>query len=275
MTTEIQKSEPQSIGMDMTIVSQLVQLAQAKPRNVEMAKANAIKMATMDDETAQSCYYTLKRRNKDGSENVIQGPSIRCAEIVKATWGNIVTGRKVLGHDGKTITGQAYCIDLENLVFHQVESKRRITTRQGNTYGDDMITVTGNAASSIAHREAVFGVIPRAIIQEVYNAAKERAQGDVQGVDQRWTDAKKKFAALGVQDWQLLRWMNHESGRDITPEDIGNLVGLYNALNEEHTTIDKEFGEMIKEPEEAKTEVDPPESKEKNKPKSALKPVTL
>ncbi|MFN8826683.1 MAG: hypothetical protein ACK501_17070, partial [Planctomycetota bacterium] len=51
---------------------------------------------------------------------------------------------------------------------------RRITGKNGRRYSSDMIGVTGNAACSIALRNAVFRGIPRAFWIDIYDARARR-----------------------------------------------------------------------------------------------------
>src|SRR5687767_2260566 len=87
-----------------------MQVATAKryPRSISNFKQKAMEMATLDEETAESCFYNLPR---DGKE--IQGPSARLAEIVASAWRNTRSGARVIANDGKSITAQGFCHDLE------------------------------------------------------------------------------------------------------------------------------------------------------------------
>src|SRR5678816_4803120 len=98
-------------------------------------------------------FYSLPR----GGRNIV-GPSVRFAEVVASSWGNIRSGARIIDIDDKFITAQGQCFDLEKNICVQVEVKRRITKKDGKRYDDDMIGVTGNAACSISLRNAVFKV---------------------------------------------------------------------------------------------------------------------
>ena len=69
------------------------QVATAKqyPRNIRRSIDNSIVMATMDNETAQSCGYALPRGGKP-----ITGPSVHLAKIIVSNWGNMRTEAKVV-----------------------------------------------------------------------------------------------------------------------------------------------------------------------------------
>ena len=61
-----------------------VQTARAFPRSIKSAMQEARSMATLDRETAGSCFYKIPRAGK-----MIEGPSIRLAEIMASAWGNL------------------------------------------------------------------------------------------------------------------------------------------------------------------------------------------
>ncbi|MFM7859586.1 MAG: hypothetical protein ACKO96_48585, partial [Flammeovirgaceae bacterium] len=128
--------------------------AKAFPRSEKMFMDRAISMATVTEEIAQSCIYALPRGGKP-----IEGPSVRLAEIIVASYGNLRSSARIVDNDGKMITSQGVCHDLENNTAVSVDVKRRITDKNGKTFNDDMQVVTGNAANAIAFRNAVFKVV--------------------------------------------------------------------------------------------------------------------
>jgi len=222
-----------------------LQISTAKryPRSIAKSTDNAVAMATRNQETAQSCFYTLKRKEKDGKIKFIEGPSIRCAEIVASCWGNLRWGSRVIGEDEKFVTTQGVCHDLETNVSCSVDIRRRITTRDGYRYGDDMIMTTTNAASAIARRNALNSVVPKIVIDEVWRSAKKTAVGEAKTHGQRLADAISAFGKMHVSVEQLLEYLDKPNGRieDIDGDDLLKLRGVFNAIRDEETTIDAEF----------------------------------
>jgi len=264
----IEPSEALS-AMERAQIDMLISTARAYPRNVAACKDQAIAMATMDRETAEECFYTLKRKKHGGGEAIIDGPSIRCAEIVLSCWGNLRGGSRVLGNDGKQVTGQAFCHDLEKNVFIAKEAQRRITNREGRTYSEDMIIVTGQAAASVALREAVFKVIPKAIIKQVYNAARAAAAGETGTMKERWSRVLRKFEPMGVDEARLLAFLNRDALEQVTPDNLATLTGVWNAIREEQTTVEEQFQPVkIKKPRATRGK-----GKGKGKGKAAAKPA--
>ena len=91
------------------------QIATAKmyPRDVMAAVNEMQQLALFDEETAESCFYHLERRAKDGSMTIIEGPSIRLAEIAAASWGNLRIATRIVGNDGRMVTVEAVAHDLQ------------------------------------------------------------------------------------------------------------------------------------------------------------------
>ena len=145
-----------------------------RSRNITAFKRQAMDMATLDDETAASCFYCLPRGGKK-----IMGPSARLAEIVASAWGNMRAQSKVVEVNDKEVVAEGACWDLEKNVLISVQVRRRITDSKGIRFNDDMIVVTGNAASSIALRNAVFKVVPAAMTKSIYEAVKQIGRAHV------------------------------------------------------------------------------------------------
>jgi hypothetical protein len=217
-------------------IDMLISTAKKYPRDLTIVKRNMELMACLDEETAEECNYHVIR---DGHS--IEGPSIRLAEIAFACWGNLRAGARVGNNDGRMIGGQAYCHDLETNNFVSWETIRRITDKRGRTYSDDMIMTTGNAAAAIAYRNAIFKVIPGALIKGVAEKAKKFAVGDLKTLTQRRTRLLKRFAAIGVNEAMILKLLKYESADQITLSDVEKLIGIGTAIREGTTSVEEQF----------------------------------
>ena len=175
-----------------------ISTAKAFPRSLKQFQDRAMSMATFSEEIAASCSYALPRGGKS-----LEGPSVRLAEIIVSSFGNIRSGARVIANDGKTITAQGICHDLETNNCVTVEVKRRITDKNGKTFNEDMQVVTGNAACAIAFRNAVFKVVPSALCQDIYDKAKEVARGTAETLVYRRNKAIEYFHFLKVTDEQI------------------------------------------------------------------------
>ena len=219
-----------------------VQIATAKkyPRVLSVVKAKMLSFATLDEETAAGCFFTLPGR-KGGDGKAIQGPSIRMAEIAISCFQNLRAGARVIADDGKVITSQGVCHDLENNVCISVEVKRRVTNKEGKRYSDDMVVMTGNAACSIALRNATFRVVPLALVKPIYEAAKKVAIGDAKTLVDRRAGALAHFTKMGVDKARVFGVLGVKALEDIGLEHLEILIGLANAIKEGDTTVDEAF----------------------------------
>jgi hypothetical protein len=198
--------------------------------------------ATMDIETAEDCFYALRRKGRPGEEDtIIEGVSVRMAEIIAGAWGNIRVQTRIIGNDGKTITAQGLCHDLETNLAVSVEVKRRITDRNGRTYSEDMQVVTGNAASAIAFRNAVLKVVPKAVTKNVLDKVKDVALGQSIDVEIIRIKIIAFYAKIGVPTDQLLSYLNIPSTQEMDKEKCFQLKGLANAIKEGTTTVKESF----------------------------------
>lgn len=230
------------------------QVATAKqyPRSIKRSIDNSIVMATMDSETAQSCGYALPRGGKP-----ITGPSVHLAKIIVSNWGNMRTEAKVVQITDKQIISRGTCWDLEANVASAFEVRRSITDSKGKRYSDDMITVTGNAANSIAYRNAVFSVVPKAVVDKVYKAAQKFITGDLSDEDKlikRRTDAINYFNdEWGIAEAEVIKLCGKQTVSQIKADEIALLLGMVQSLKDGDTTVD-EIMKPIRESKEAKSE---------------------
>lgn len=225
-----------------------IQIATAKqyPRHLPTVLNQIATLATLDAETAEDCFYVLRRGGANGS-NSIEGLSVRMAEIIAGAWGNLRVQTRIIGNDGKTITAQGICHDLETNVAVSVEVKRRITDRSGRTFSDDMQVVTGNAASAIAYRNAVLKIVPKAVTKRVIADVKRVAMGqalDLETSRQRMVDY---FGKLGVTEELLLEYLELKKRDEIDKERVFELRALANAIKEGTTTVQEAFIQPLEE----------------------------
>lgn len=243
------------------------------PRDIEKCRANILALAAMDDTIAYNCFYHLERKDKDGNKSVIEGPSIRLAEIIAASWKNLRIAARIIGNDGKTITAQGVCHDLETNVAYSVETKRSILTSKGYTYSQDMQVVVGNAAAAIALRNAICKVVPAVLINSCIKSIQQKALEHIKknSVSSEWLNClgyMQKYYKLTEKE--ILDYIGRKSSADVTAEDIQKLGGVCNAINEKTTTVE----EVFKKPKEQKSiakQVEQQAAASKQKAEDAMK----
>lgn len=235
----------QEVGLEIyqsqerAVIDSQIATAKLYPRNIRKSIQNAIDTVTLDKETAQTCNYSLPRAGK-----TIDGPTVHLAKTIAQSWGNMRIEAKVISVDKTTLTSQAVAFDLENNLAIKVEVKRSIMTKKGRMV-DDMITVTGNAANSIALRNAILSVVPKMAVDKVYNAAKNFITGDLSDEDKLM---KKRKAVLdgfkntyGVEESEVLKIIGKASIDHIDKDNIVTLIGLAQAIKDGDTDVDSTF----------------------------------
>ena len=238
-------------ALNRSEVDMQIATAKAYPRDVQAALNKIETLAKMDKETAIDCFYVLRRNGSNGSQTVIEGLSVRMAEIIAGCWGNLRVQARIIGNDGKTITAQAVCHDLESNFAVSVEVKRRITGKNGQTFSEDMQVVTGNAACAIAFRNAVLKVVPKAITKNIISRVKEVALGQAIDLETSRQNIIQYFAKLGVNEQQLFGYLGISKMEEIDTEMVYELRATANAIKEGTTTVQETFIKPTEEKEAA------------------------
>lgn len=220
-----------------------IQISTAKqyPRDINAVLNKIQAYATMDKETAEECFYVLRREDKQGNQNIIEGLSVRMAEIIAGAWGNLRVQARIIGNDGRQITAQAICHDLETNFAVSKEVKRSILTRNGYTFSEEMQVVTGNAACSIAFRNAVLAVIPKAVTKKVINHVKLVSLGQAIDLETSRKNCLTNLAKAGVSEKMVLFYLGKNSVADIDQEAIFVLRGTWNAIKEGTASVQECF----------------------------------
>lgn len=205
-------------------------------RSINRFRQEALSLATLSEEVAQSCIYSLPRGGKP-----ISGPSVRLAEICASAWGNIHVGARPVEVGDTEVTSQGVAWDLERNVRVTVESKRRITDKNGRRFNEDMIVVTQNAANSIALRNAIFRVIPRAFVDQIYAKVREVAIGNASTLAGKRATVLEKLAKMGADQARVLSALGKTGVDDIGLEELETLIGYGTAIKEGTKNLDDLF----------------------------------
>jgi len=233
---EILESDRMLEAMTRGEIDQQVATAKKYPRSIQKFKDKVHELATLDESTAEACYYSLPRGGK-----AITGPSIRLAEIVASSYQNLRMASRVIGIEDKVVVCEGACHDLENNIAVKVQIRRGITDKYGKRYKDDMIIMTSNAGNAIALRNAIFKVVPTALLQDIEGQIKKVAFGDERTMTSKRVAAFEYFKGKGISKAQVLNLLEKEGEADIGPKDLSTLHGLVVAIKEGDTTVEEIF----------------------------------
>lgn len=236
--TEMESSQPLAVLLQQAELNQAVTTAKAFPRRVPDVVRKIMELATIDEESAKESVYALPRGGKP-----IKGASIRFAEIVASMWGNCHTASRVVAVDkfDKVVIAEGVFLDLETGMKRTAQIRRRIVDKYGKLYNDDMIVVTGNAAASIAMREAILKGIPRAVWRQAYEHCERVLAGDVKTLNERREKAIGLFAAWGVKPEQVFAALDVKSIDDVGLDQISTLQAMREAIKSGAQTVEDYF----------------------------------
>lgn len=237
---ELVKSEEALGAMERASLDMQIQTAKRYPREMSRVIRKVQEFATIDRETAESCFYAIPREGK-----VIDGPSIRLAEIVASSWGNLRVAARIISVDESFVTAQGLCHDLEANVAVAVEVKRRITTRSGARYSEDMIGVTSQAACAIALRNAVFKVVPMGSLHTVMAEIEKVGLGDERSLGDRRTAALAYFKGKKVDAERIFAHFGVKSADGLTLEHVKRLRQYVQALTDGEASMEDIFAKPV------------------------------
>lgn len=225
-----------------------ISTARRYPRSLAVTIKRITECATLDEETAEECCYALIRKKKgqrqDDEENKpIEGPSIRMAEIAAQMYGNCRIDARVISvnRQEKYVEAEGIFHDLESNMASRATVRRRISTKGGYLFSDDMIVVTGNAACAIAKRNAILAGIPRGVTRPGYKAARAVIAGTIQTLGDNRAKVYKAFASYGVTPAQIHDLLGVAGEADIGTDHIALLRATFSSIKNGEATVNEVF----------------------------------
>lgn len=217
-------------------IDSAIATARAYPRQMKVVVDNIVTLATMDEATAAECIYALNRGGK-----AIRGPSIRMAEIIAQQWGNNRVDARVIETDrtNKEIVAEATFHDLQTNSLVKASVRRRISDKHGRLYNADMIVITGNAACSIARRNAILAGVPKAIWNQGLKAAEQIVRGDAKTLVERRDAAVAAFAHFGATPAQVFQLLGVKGMDDIGLDELVTLRATYSSIKDGQVTVEE------------------------------------
>lgn len=222
------------------------------PRSLELFQKRALAMVTLDEETAESCIYSRpvgKQKNeKTGAweQKFAEGNSVRMAEIVCASYGNIRVACRIVEQTPRYVKCEGIAHDLETNYAAKSEVMESTVTSSGEPYSERMRIVVSKACLSKARRDAVFQVVPKAMCKKLSDAAKKIALGDESTLENRRKRIADWLKSIAIDDARLFATLNVSGWADIGLEHIETLTGLKTAMKEGDVTKDEAFPPIMK-----------------------------
>jgi len=233
--TDVQVIDASAIAvLNQSEIEQQVATAHRYPRSVTRFREDLLAMATVDQQTADSCIYALPRGGK-----TIEGPSVRFAEMVASAWGNLRWGASIVSATDDVVVARGFCHDLQTNAAIAIEVRRRV--QKPTRWKDredyvrkvaDMRDLACAAASSIARRNALFSTVPRALTQEAYDAADNCATTGKGSFEELRNAAIAAFVQRGATTGQVLAALGVEGPADIDGRQIRQLRRMFSAVKD-------------------------------------------
>jgi len=203
-------------------------IAKASPRNVIKAQADIAK-ACQRKKVAEAAEWAFKKGTK-----VIDGPSIKIAQIIATLWGNIRFGFRELGSGPGYTEIEAFAWDLETNTeatrFFRVANS--LYTATGGKELNEARDIYENMAS-VAQRR-VRSCIQQVIPDDIFETAIEECHKTLKREDPRSTDEKIRdmvvaFDALGISQAELEGLLQHPL-KGVTDIEIRTLGKVYRSI---------------------------------------------
>jgi hypothetical protein len=226
-------------------------------RGVADFQNEVVTYACADQEMAEACFYRLPRRTKDGRKIIIEGGSIRLAEIVAGCWRNIYIGTQIAPDADNYVTAVGGGWDLERNLKAGTQVRRRIVDHNGKRYNEDLIQQTTNALQSIAYRNLVFRIVPRSLLAGPIVHIREIAAGKGRPMDQRRTYALKKLSEVGAAEREVLNFLGCKSVVDITEQHLADLTGIFAGIKEGESSWFQIYRDWVEEQKAGVPDPDP------------------
>jgi hypothetical protein len=166
---------------------------------------------------------------------LVSGPSIRLAEVLAQSWGNIEFGVKEISQSNGVSTVEAYAVDLETntrkpVIFH-VKHERH--TKKGITRLTDPRDVYELVANQGARRlrNCILAVIPGDVQDAAIAQCKKTMETGEAPLADRIRMMVVKFDELGIKVEHLEKRLLHNLDAT-TPQEIVTLQGIYKSIKD-------------------------------------------
>jgi len=243
-------------------------MALRMPRNRDQARVEILdscKNVVFAEKVKYKKPVGSKKVGSQWVKNFVEGPSIRFAEEMIRTWGNVKVQCVTIYEDESKRISLVNVVDLQKnisyskqiTVIKTVERRnakgRDVVGERTNSYNqivfiviatDDEVNIKEAALISKEIRNSALRLIPQDIIDEAMEAAKLTL---LQGVSSDMKSARKtildSFATIGVKPKDIEEYIGHEIAQ-VSPKELADLRAVYKTISDGQSTwkdyVDKE-----------------------------------
>lgn len=220
---------------------------------------------------AGAAFYSFKR-----GDGTVSGPSIRLAEELARCWGNLDYGLRELSNRDGVSEMEAYAWDMET----NTVSSQRFTVRhlRDTTYGAKELTAQRDIYEIGANmgarrlRARILSLIPDDLVEAATKQCRATLAGQGGGtMADKIKGMVSAFAGRGVSVAMLEGYMGHRLDMT-TPDELAELLGVFQALKDGQAKVSDYFGAKVPEPTPAGGPAPAPEPKKRGRPAKAAAP---
>lgn len=222
-----------------------IRTAKEFPRSMKRFLTSAIDKATSHPEVAESFIYVRPVGKKNGVMQYAEGLSVRAAEIVGSSYGNLRVGSMIVEQTERYVITRGYAHDLESNFASTSENKEPTVKADGTPFSEAMRAVVAKASLAKARRDATFQVVPRALCRPIETAARALIAGDAKSLDDRRTAAVQYVQRLNIDLARIWAALGINGEEELTSDHLMTLTGIRNSIKDGDTTIDEAFPKII------------------------------
>ena len=229
--------------MERATVDVQIATAHKYPRDIDKFIDKAKKMVAVDEETAASCIYRRPVGREDGGsgQKFVEGESVRLAEIVAATYGNLRVGTVISEMNPRFVKALGFAHDLESNLASKAECVESTVMKNGKPYSERMRIVMGKAAQAKARRDAIFQVVPKSLCKPIIQKARQIIAGNTRPIGERREAVKIWMSKLSIEPERIFAALNVTCLNDIGEDELEELTGIRTALKDGDITLDEAF----------------------------------
>lgn len=204
-------------------------IAKKFPRD-EHAAYNRIVAACQRKTFAEQALYAYPR-----GDELVEGPSIRMAELMAQSWGNLSFGVRELEQRNGESLAQAFAWDMETNTRQVKEftvPHKRFTKRGSYTLTDprDIYELVANSGAR-RMRACILGVIPVDVVDAAVVEVKKTMARDEAPLAERITKMVSAFAQIHVTKEMLEKRLAHNI-EATTAHEIVTMLAVYKSIRE-------------------------------------------
>lgn len=166
---------------------------------------------------------------------MVKGPSIRLAEAMAQSWGNLDCGVREISQSNGVSVAEAYAIDLQTntritKVFHVPHTRH---TKKGVTRLTDSRDIYELVANQGARRlrACILGIIPGDVIEAAVERCARTLESDETPITEQIKKMVMAFDELGVKVEHLEKRLGHNLDATI-PHEIVTLKSIYRSIKD-------------------------------------------